>query len=282
MLGRRRPSQPDPALLARVSDDAEVDLGTYPEDVLAVTGAYPARRTLDRKQDHPSPFRRLDTHARQAAMQAALDRLIAEGTLNLPPGSSLERVVTDGLDGKLAVNGPLADLYQLAFWIHRKGFRAGLIVVMDASDGLQGVPVPAGVPAPGLENCFGLTPAGSEDLSALLVERVDNKTSTRTYTLRTPRREFARMAAFLFAGLRTPGEAVVAAKMQFRIGQATLRVDADFIRKDTEDLAHGRLMTAARSGRRKKQPEPRYVSVSSDAMAEVLTRQFVSTAARTR
>jgi hypothetical protein len=282
MLGRRRPNQPDPALLARVTDVTEVDLGTYPEDVLAVTGAYPARRTLDRKPDHPSPFRRLDTHARQAAMQSALDRLIAEGTLDVAPGSSLERVVTDGLDGKLAVNGPLADLYRLAFWIHRKGFRAGLIVIMDASDGLEGAAMPAGVPPAGLENCFGLTPAGNEDMSVLLVERVDNETGTRTYTLRTPRGEFARMAAFLFAGVRPQGEALVITKMQFRIGQARLRVDADFLRKDTEDLAHGRLTMRAQSGRRKKQQEPHHVKVSSDAMVEVLTKQFVSTAARTQ
>jgi hypothetical protein len=42
MFGRR-PPRPDPALLARVSDAAEVDLGTYPEDALAVVGAYPSR-----------------------------------------------------------------------------------------------------------------------------------------------------------------------------------------------------------------------------------------------
>jgi hypothetical protein len=278
MLGRRRPRPPDPALLARVSDTTEVDLGTYPEDVLAVTGAYPARRTLDRKPDHPSPFRRLDTRARQAAMQSALDRLIAEGTLNLPPGSSLEHVVADGLDGKLAVSGPLADLYQLAFWIHRKGFRAGMIVIMDASDDSPG----AATPARGLENCFGLTPAANEDGPVLLVERVDNETGTRTYTLRTPRGEFTRLAAFLFAGTPPPGEALVVTKMQFRIGQATLRVDADFLRKGTEAEAHGRMTLRTEGSRRKKQPEPTFVKVPSGALVELLTTQFASTAARTQ
>ena len=47
MFGKKTAPKPDAALLARVSDSSEVDLGTYPEDALAVTGAYPARGSLD-------------------------------------------------------------------------------------------------------------------------------------------------------------------------------------------------------------------------------------------
>src|SRR5580693_9627174 len=93
MFGKKTAPKPDASLLARVSDSSEVDLGTYPEDALAVTGAYPARRSLDPKPDGPSAFRRLDSQSRKAAMQAALDRLIGVGTLNVPHGTSLKDVV---------------------------------------------------------------------------------------------------------------------------------------------------------------------------------------------
>jgi len=56
MFGRRRPPGPDPALLARVSDTTDVDLGTYPEDALAVVGAYPARHALDHRPDGASSY----------------------------------------------------------------------------------------------------------------------------------------------------------------------------------------------------------------------------------
>ena len=137
MFGKKTAPKPDAALLARVSDSSEVDLGTYPEDALAVTGAYPARGALDPRPDGPSAFRRLDSEARKAAMQAALDRLVADGTLNMPPGASLKDVVADGLDGKLAVMGPMADLYRLACWFHRRGFQSGMVMFMETTDGFD-------------------------------------------------------------------------------------------------------------------------------------------------
>lgn len=283
MFGRR-PAKPDPALLARASDTTDVDLGTYPEDVLAVTGAYPARHGLDRKPDGQSSFRRLDSQARKAAMQAALDRLIAEGTLNAPAGARLEDVVAGGLDGKLDINGPLADLYRLSFWFHRKGFRSSVIVNLHTSGGLKDVQLPGGVPAPGLETCFGLPPAGDGDLYLLLAERPDNDAGTRCYALRTVRREFSRIAAFLFADVTRAGEALLASTItSFRFGQAALKIEADFVRQHGDDEATGRIvMDTSGTRRRRKQPEPMFVKAPAGQFADVLTRQFVSTAGRTQ
>jgi hypothetical protein len=282
MFGRR-PAKPDPALLARVSDAAEVDLGTYPEDALAVVGAYPARHGLDHRPDGLSSFRRLDSQARKAAMQSALDRLIAEGTLDLPPGTSLEKAVAGGLDGKLAVSGPLAQLYDLACWIHRQGFQAGMIVNTWATDGLKGVQMPSGVAAPGLESCFGLPPSRGEDISVLLVERPDNQAGTRSYKLRTVRQEFTRMAGFLFAGVSSEGDVLGAiATMSFRFGQATLKVESEFMRKGRENEAIARITYEAQSRKRKKPAEPSFYTFTSSDLPEAMTQQFVSAAARTQ
>lgn len=284
MFGRRRPAKPDSVLLARVSDATEVVLGTYPEDALAVVGAYPARHSLDHRPDSASSFRRLDGQARQAAMQAALDRLVAERTLNVPASRSLKDVVADGLNGKLEVSGPLADQYLLADWFHRSGFRAGLIVDLMTSEGLRGVRMPDGVAAAGLETCFGLSPSGGGNVSVLLVERPDNQAGTRSYTLRTVRAEFTRMAAYLFADVTRNGEALLAsARMSFRFGPATLQVETDFFRQHGDDAARGRITThSRRAGRRRQLREPAYIKVPFSDVPDVLTKYFVSAAARTQ
>ena len=280
MFGHR-PPKPDPALLARVSDAAEVDLGTYPEDALAVIGAYPARGGLDHKAEGVSAFRRLDGQARKAAMQSALDRLIADGTLNLPPGPSLEDVVADGLDGKLEINGPIADLYRLSFWFHRRGFESSAIVNMMTTDEMAGVQMPYGVSPPGLELCFGVPPPDGGTVSVLLVERPDNEAGTRSYTLRTPRQEFTRMAAFLFADVLKDSEALRAdAILRFRFGPASLKVESNFIRKAGEESAYGRMTMEA--PRKKKQQEPTFVKVSATELVDVLTKYFSNTSARTQ
>jgi hypothetical protein len=284
MFGRRRPQGPDPALLARVSDTTDVDLGTFPEDALAVVGAYPARRALDQRPDSPSSFRRLDSQARKASMQSALDRLIAEQALTVRAGARLQDVVADGLDGKLEVNGPLADLYRLSLWFHNQGLRAGLIINLYTSDGLHDVQLPDGVPARGLETCFGLPPSGDGDTEVLLVERPDYEASTRSYTLRTVRREFSRMADFLFADVTREGEALLASVLiSFRFGQATLKVDADFFRKHGDDAAHGRLTTQAQGTRRKQEErEPTFIKVPFSDLPDTMTTYFAGVAARTQ
>jgi len=282
MLGRR-PRRPDPALLARVSDATEVDLGTYPEDMLAVVGAYPARHGLDRRPDGRSAFRRLDSQARKAAMKSALDRLVAAGTLDLPAAASLEKVVADGLDGKLAINGPLADLYDLAFWFHRRGIEAAIIVSTATSNGLREVQMPAGVPAAGLETCFGLAPAGNTDGWLLLAERPDNQAGTRSYTLRTVRLQFTWLAAFLFADVTTEGEGLSGAvSMTFRFGQASLKESADFIRNHGEDVVHGRIIVASQRGKREKQQEPSYYKFSASELTDLMTEAFARVSARTQ
>jgi hypothetical protein len=278
MFGRRRPPGPDPALLARVSDAAEVDLGSYPEDALAVVGAYPSRGGLDHGPDAASSFRRLDSQARKLAMQEALDRLIAGGTLDVPAGTALERVVADGLDGKLAISGPLADLYRLSTWFHRHGYQGGMVVSMTTTEGLRGAPLPPGVAGPGLETCVAVPPPDGGDVSVLLVERPDHQAGTRSYTLRTVRQEFTRIAGFLFADVLTPGEALRAEAAEwFRFGQRSLKVETQFVRAEGEEAAIGRVIVQAR-----KAAEPRYLKVSASELVSLMTSRFVSTAARAR
>jgi len=280
MFGKKTAPKPDAALLARVGDSSEVDLGTYPEDALAVTGAYPVRGALDPKPDGPSAFRRLDSQSRKVAMQAALDRLIADGTLNVPHGTSLKDVVADGLDGKLAVMGPMADVYQLAFWFHRRGFQSGMVMFMEETEGLANVQMPAGVPAPGAETCLAVQPPGGGDVSVLLVERNNFEAGTRAYTLRTVHQQFIRMAAFLFADVITPGEALRARiEQQFRFGQRSLKIENEFVRHEGEDAAIGRVTMNAT---KPKDREPRYIKVTQSELIDLMTSRFVASAGRTQ
>jgi hypothetical protein len=280
MFGKKTAPKPDAALLARVSDSSEVDLGTYPEDALAVTGAYPVRGALDPKPDGPSAFRRLDSQSRKVAMQAALDRLIADGTLNVPHGTSLKDVVADGLDGKLAVMGPMADVYQLAYWFHRRGFQSGMVMFMEETEGLAGVQMPPGAPAPGAETCLAVQPPDGGDVSVLLVERNNIEAGTRCYTLRTVHQQFTRMAAFLFADVITPGEALrVRVEQQFRFGQKSLKIENLFVRNEGEDAAIGRVTMNAT---KPKNREPRYIKVTQSELIDVMTSRFVASAGRTQ
>lgn len=285
----RRPAKPDPVLLARVSGDGEADLGTYPEPVLAVTGAYPARGGLDPRPEGASAFRRLDGASRQAAMQAALDRLAGDGTLVLAPGDQLKDVVAAGLDGKLPLTGELGELYRLAFWFHRRGLASGMVVSMVVSDDIEGaaknreVP-PAGrgarpsAPSPGAERCYAV-PSGDRD-DVLLVERPDDEAGTRSYVLRTVRREISRMADFLFAGPVPEGRTLRAdADMWFRFGEHTLKLENGFIRPGGEDLVMGRILL---DRNRKKQDEPRFIRADRDQMINGLVDSYQKAAARTR
>lgn len=280
MFGKKTAPKPDAALLARVSDTSDVDLGTYPEDALAVTGAYPVRAGLDPRPEGGSAFRRLDGESRKAAMQAALDRLIADGTLNLPPGPDLKSVVTDGLDGKLTVMGPMADLYRLAFWFHRRGFQSGMVMFMETTEGLRDTVMPPGVPGPGAETCLAVPPPDGGDSSVLLVERNNIEAGTRCYTLRTVRAQFIRMAAFLFADVLTPGEALrVRVEQQYRFGQKSLKIENEFVHNEGEDAAIGRVIMHAV---RKKDKEPRYIKVTQTELVDLMTNRFVTSAARTQ
>jgi hypothetical protein len=279
-FGKKTAPKPDASLLARVSETSEVDLGTYPEDALAVTGAYPARGALDPRPDGLSAFRRLDSQARKAAMQAALDRLIADGTLNVPHGTDLKDVVADGLDGKLPVMGQMADLYQLAFWFHRRGFQSGMAMFMETTEGLANVQMPPGVPAPGAETCLAVEPPDGGEVSVLLVERNNNETGTRSYTLRTVHQQFIRMGAFLFADVITPDEALrVRADQQYRFGQKSLKIENEFVRHEGEDTAIGRVIMHAT---KPKNREPRFIKVTQSELIDLMTSRFIASAARTQ
>lgn len=272
----RKPVQPDPVLLAQVSDDVEVDLGTYPEAAVAVVGAYPRTGSLDQSPDEvASPFRRLDSQARAAAMQSALDMLIADGTLNLSAGAGLESVVADGLHGRLAVSGPMARLYDLSCWL-RLRVRAEVIVTMQTTGGLQGVQMPDGICDPGSESCFALKPPRDQrrDRHVFLVERRDRQAGLLSYTLRTVRREFTRMAGFLFADVTTPGQALVAgAHMKFQIGPTTVYLTCKLVRKHGEDTAAVQV-TAASQGAFSRPGSSGSGRLTYDQAADGLTAQF--------
>lgn len=279
MFGRRQP-KPDLSMLARVSEASEVPLGTYPEDVLAVTGAYPLRGSLDyhpeATSEAASSFTRLDGNARQAAMRAALDRLIADGTVGLDAATSLEDAVAAGLDGRLPVTGELGDLYQLSRWCRQHGFTGGVLVHLGAPDGVQ---MPPGVAVPGLDQAVTVSADGSQPL-ILLAERADSESATRSYALRTPAQEFARLAAFLFADVISGDQGLVAnADMWFRFGQKNLRIEHNFVREAGQELAIGRVIMHLD---RKRKREPRYLKTSASELIEGLTRTFQDTAARAR
>ena len=276
MFGRHQP-KPDPALLAQARDTGEVDLGSYSEEVLAVTGAYPLRGSLDpRPAPEPggSPFRRLDTVARQAAMRAALDRLLADGTLTLAANASLEDVVSDGLSGRLPVGGELGHLYRLSAWCRKHGFRSGLLVFLAAPEGVR---VPAEAVPPGVETAVSM-PADGNETRVLLVERPDHEAGTRSYALRTVRQEFTRLAGFLFSDVTLPeGQSLRAdADMQFRFGQRSLKVENSFVREAGAEEALGRIVFDSN-----RKNEPRYIRVSASDLVNLMTSRFEATEART-
>jgi hypothetical protein len=208
MFGHRSPVPPDPTLLARVgNDEVEVDLGTYPEAALATLGIDPHHGSSDKwPPDYSSPFGRLTGPARDAAMQAALDQLIAEGTVQLPADARLHQVVEDGQRGRLKLSEPLATLHELAYWCHRHRERIKIAVRFEASDGLANVPMPGGLHLPVAEICYGLPGHKSYFLAA----RADHHTGTITYTLCTALQVFRRVEEFLFADITTSGESLVA------------------------------------------------------------------------
>ena len=188
-------------------------------------------------------------------------------------------MVADGLDGKLAVMGPMADLYRLACWFHRRGFQSGMVMFMETTEGLKDVAMPPGVPGPGGETCLAVQPPDSGDVSVLLVERNNIEAGTRSYTLRTVHRQFIRMASFLFADVITPDEALrVRVDQQFRFGQKSLKIENEFVRNEGEDAAIGRVTMNAT---KPKNREPRYIKITQSQLIDLMTSRFVASAGRT-
>jgi hypothetical protein len=109
--------------------------------------------------------------------------------------------------------------------------------------------------------------------SVLLVERPDNAAGTRSYALRTVRRELTRMAGYLSADVITTGQALRAdADMWFRFGRNSVKVENNFIHAEgSEDLV-GRILVHSR-----KKQEPRYIKLSPSRLVDTMTDRFEST-----
>jgi hypothetical protein len=176
--------------------------------------------------------------------------------------------------------GPMADLYRLAFWFHRRGFQSGMVMFMETTEGLKDVAMPPGVPGPGGETCLAVQPPDGGDVSVLLVERNNIEAGTRFYTLRTVHQQFIRMASFLFADVLTPDEALrVRVDQQFRFGQKPLKIENEFVRNEGEDTAIGRVTMNAT---KPKNREPRYIKVTQSELIDLMTSRFVASAGRTQ
>jgi hypothetical protein len=288
MFGHRSPIPPDPAMLARVSDDVtEVSFGTYPEAALAVLGVNPAHGPPRKpSSEAASPFDQLDGPARDAAMQAALNQLIAAGTVQFPTDASLQQAVEDGLHGRLRLSEPLATLHELAYWCHRRRLRF-----------LMGISGGVGHWAPEREEltdlrlllqdtCFGL-PGHMEHL---LVERTDHQADTSTYTLRTVRREFLQLQEFLFSDITTPEvsamvkvELVFFSKPRLAISQIGLSEQFMVVREHGQDngIAMFEVTGTSATGVRTKK-KPKLIPVGSLTLADTLTRNFTAVAAKIR
>ena len=277
---RRRVSL-DAALLERVSDASEVPLGTYPEAVLAVTGVSRLGSAIQ-GPGSPSPVARLDDQARNAAMQTALDQLIANGTVGLEAGTPVTAAVAAGQSGKLPVTGDLGELCRLMPALSR--FKSGIILHLKVPEGLEGGEMPPGVPPPGYE--YGYTvPFGTTAALILLVERADFAAHTRSYTLRTLRAEVSRMADFLFCDPRAGGVLAggpslqVDARVVFSSKRGLVMIDHSFTRSPGDKHAVGRMIVrgATMSGIKAKETDSR---PSRDQLVNAIIAQFLTGAAR--
>jgi hypothetical protein len=249
MFGRHQVSL-DTSLLERVSDTSEVPLGTYPEAVLMVTGV-DLLESDPPNPDSPSPFARLDNRARNAAMQAALDGLIADGTVGLAAGTTVKAAVAAGQAGKLPVTGGLGEVYRLVRVIRR--FQSAIIVNLKVPEGCEATEMPPGTPPPGAE--FGYTvPFGAITSAILLVERPDLEAGTRSYTLRTLRAEISRIADFLFCDAPAGGALIggqplhAAVRVILRGKGGIVTVDHSLTRSQGEERAVGTMIVGGVTG----------------------------------
>lgn len=285
MFGHRSPVPPDPELLDRVSGDEELDLGSYPEAALAVLGIDPRHGSPGKRPtDYASPFSRLSSPAREAAMRAELDRLIAEGTVQLPAGSSTQLAIRHGLHGRLKLSGQLGTLGQLAYWCRRHRPRIKLVVTFEASDGLRDVPVPGGLRLPAVDTCYCLP----RHRTLILTERADNLAGTVTYTLRTVAQEFKLVDNFLFADVTKPGDSLMArAEMVFRstiyggIPAGAVAMQLTFRRDHGEHAAASAFSGASASVAGVRPTEPRTGTYPHGRVALALMNSFAAVAAET-
>jgi hypothetical protein len=92
--------------------------------------------------------------------------------------------------------------------------------------------------------------------------------------------QFIRMAAFLFADVITPDEALrVRVDQQFRFAQRSLKIENEFVRNEGEDAAIGRVTMNAT---KPKNREPRYIKITQSELIDLMTSRFVASASRTQ
>ena len=285
MFGHRSPVPPDPALLARVgNDDVEVDLGTYPEAAMAAVGVNPTHGSPDKPPgDKASPFSQLDGPARDAAMQAALDQLIAEEMVQLPANAHLHQVIDDGLHGRLKLSEPLATLHELAYWCHCRRLRFMMGVSIGVAHWADGQPGEIRVLDD--ETCFGIP----GHIDHVLVKRIDRQTGTAAYALRTVRREFVRVEDLLFSDVATPQESLVAKLQLLFVSKPALSVARQMLteqlvinRDHGKDYAVGSFEITGVSVAGKQQRKPELVPLARGQLADTLTKNFAAVAAKVK
>ncbi len=263
VLGRRRAPDLDPQLLDRVAAGDEVQLGTFPDAVLALCGAHPVRTAFDQGTTDvagtsaapESPFGRLVGAGRRAALQAALDELTATGILALPSDISVDRVVSAGLRGKLAPAGDLGTLHRICTDLHQHGYPAAMML------GMAVIHAPASserTSATVRENGYCLDTA-RERVPVMLVERADLAAGGRSFALRTAPAQLDRAGDLLFAADPGPyGSPFVQAQLLFRARNHFVDIELRLGRQPGTPQAvgtaafHGRTGAGVKRGR--KQP----------------------------
>lgn len=279
MLGRRQVSL-DTSLLGRVSDASEVSLGAYPEAVLAVTGA-DRLGSVSRHPSSPSSFARLDDQARDTAMQAALDRLIADGTVAVPAGTTVRTAVAAATAGKLPVSGALGELCRLTLGLRR--FRSAIVAELKAPQGDAAADMPPGVPPPGVEFGYCVPFSAAKEI-ILLVERPDFAAGNRSFTLRTLQAEINRIADFLFcdpAAGAVAGQSLHAeVRMVFRSKGGFATVDHNLARSQGEDHAVAAMIVGGVTIFNKLEDEQTDSRLPRTGLVNAMVTQFVTATAR--
>jgi hypothetical protein len=281
MFGRRRVSL-DASLLERVSDDREVGLGAYPEAVLAVTGIQ-RFESVAQEPESPSPFFRLDLHARKAAMTTALDGLIDDGTVGMAAGTTVKAAVAAARAGKLPVTGELGELYRLMYVV--RSSQSVIMADLKGAEGHEVVEMPPGVPPPGMEFGYWVPFTGATTV-ILLVERPDFATGTRSYTLRTLRAQVSRIADFLFcdtrpAGAQTPGPTLQAhVHVMFRDKRGMVAADHSLTRSQGQERAVETMLVGGVTMFGAMKDEQTDMNISRTEFVNAMVAQFVDGTAR--
>jgi hypothetical protein len=280
-FGRRRVTV-DTSLFERVSGMDEVPLGTFGEAALMAVG-YAGLEADTTVPDSLSPLARLDQQARNAAGQAALDELIANGTVDLTAGTSVTAARAAGRAGKLTVTGELGQICALTPVMRRA--RGVVLAELKVLGGSPDGPAdgPAGGSAGGsagveAESCYAM-PSGAGASTVVLVEHPDFAAGTITYTLRTLGAEFIRIADFLFAD--PPAAVHIDVSLILKTKGSVVRADHSLTRLPGEEHASGTMnvrgITAFGAPPRRKSDQ---TDVTRGKLVKGLLAQYLSVTQR--